>query len=353
MERNRTFDFYRFLFACVIFIFHGHDMAGYTYASGAFSGGYLGVEFFFLLSGFLMAQSIEREKQESSAETRTLCYFIGRWKQLMPQYWLSIGLAILVRILLNPNFDVRQMIAKEIPEFFALQIFWKPVSVNGALWYVSALLWAGALVHYLVSSKHKFFVSVFFPLGLLTYCGWAFMSVGNIDIIDSRYFFLGGFLRAFFEIGFGCSLYSVYKLLKRYQIKLPLMSIIEFVTTAVIFFVMWRTQKDHKDFIMIFIMAAFVLAIAIGQGVLSKYLNNDISKFLGSISYPVYLNHVTFQWIAQTLFPGHDFLPTLAITFGVTVFYAVLTNLWFGRKKHIYWDKVSHFFIEKTEINKG
>ena len=56
-RRNETVDFLKFLFALVIVIFHGRKLA----SSGEFAlfqSGYLGVEFFFLVSGFLMMKSV-------------------------------------------------------------------------------------------------------------------------------------------------------------------------------------------------------------------------------------------------------------------------------------------------------
>ena len=56
MERgkNRAIEFFRFFFCCGIFFFHFGGLHQPEAGSWPFAGGYLGVEFFFLVAGWLM-----------------------------------------------------------------------------------------------------------------------------------------------------------------------------------------------------------------------------------------------------------------------------------------------------------
>ena len=86
--RNYSIEFYRFLFACIIYVLHVRKYENFSNEYGEFNGGYLAEEFFFILSGFLMMGSIcsQKIKGEISPERMAENYFILRYKKLMPQY---------------------------------------------------------------------------------------------------------------------------------------------------------------------------------------------------------------------------------------------------------------------------
>ena len=57
ITRNSVIDLLRIIFALLILGYHGRGLLSGSDYNGAFYGGYIGVEFFFLVSGFLMAAS--------------------------------------------------------------------------------------------------------------------------------------------------------------------------------------------------------------------------------------------------------------------------------------------------------
>ncbi len=211
MKKNCAFELYRFLFSAVILAFHGRYNWNIT-SDKSFGAGFLAVEFFFLLSGFLMMQHQEKNRDtQSSAEDQAVRYLVRRFRRLFPLYAVSLVGAMLLRWYVHGKPITVTYLFREMPEFFMLQVFWAPMKINGALWFISAMLWASFLVYYLVLKNKAFFTRIFFPLGLLLFCSWASVKAGHIDIVNNVYYFwLGGFLRAFFEIGFGCSLYQIY-----------------------------------------------------------------------------------------------------------------------------------------------
>ncbi len=62
--RNYALDFYRFLFSCVICIMHFTAYMDFGDAHAPFCGGYLAVEFFFIVSGYMLMRHVEREKKK-------------------------------------------------------------------------------------------------------------------------------------------------------------------------------------------------------------------------------------------------------------------------------------------------
>lgn len=69
-QRNGTIDFLKFIFAVIIVIFHGSQKLTDDSSLQIFKSGRLGVEFFFLVSGYMMAASAEKQiaKKSSGAD---------------------------------------------------------------------------------------------------------------------------------------------------------------------------------------------------------------------------------------------------------------------------------------------
>lgn len=82
--RLTVLDAMRFIAAAVVVFYHATQMSGGT---ALLSHGYLAVDFFFILSGFVIARRYEREWQAGAAPTRFLVHRIGR-------LWPTIAAAI-------------------------------------------------------------------------------------------------------------------------------------------------------------------------------------------------------------------------------------------------------------------
>lgn len=211
------------------------------------------------------------------------------------------------------------------PEILSIQTILNINKINYQLWFVSGLLWAGALVYYLLLKKTEFFAYIVFPLGLFMFCGYLYKNVGHIALIDNGTIFLGGFFRALFEIGFGGTIYLIYKNIKHYQYPFWIMSILEIGSIAVILVIMWRSYIDYKDFLMVFLIAGHILVTALNRGCISRFMQNHrFPRVLGSISYPFYLNSLAFQRIAMYKFPGLPFWPVTIALILVTTGYAYI-----------------------------
>ena len=59
-SKNYEIDFVKFLFAIGIFVYHSMYLDAVNGNPKIFAKGYLGVEFFFMVSGYFMAASISK-----------------------------------------------------------------------------------------------------------------------------------------------------------------------------------------------------------------------------------------------------------------------------------------------------
>ncbi|MBW4935563.1 acyltransferase family protein [Marinobacter sp. F4206] len=74
-----------------------------------FSGGYIGVDLFFILSGFLITGVLYKE-YEASGRLNVLAFYSRRIKRLLPAMVLMIGLTLLASFVLLPSFQAKAQV---------------------------------------------------------------------------------------------------------------------------------------------------------------------------------------------------------------------------------------------------
>lgn len=145
--------------------------------------------------------------------------------------------------------------------------------------------------------------------------------------------FLSPLLRALAEISLGCIIYCVYQKLSIKRYSPMMMSFLEVGLLAVIVIVMYRTRRDYKDFIIVFVIGTFILVTMLKQGILTKLLDNKVSVALGAVSYHLYLSQGIFHHILLQKFPGLPFWPVVLTSLSAAVIFASVTTAAFKRFK--------------------
>lgn len=128
MKRNYTVEFYRFITIIFIAVFH----FGIQY-TGKFhwpKGGYLGVEFFFILSGFFLMREANKDKIKGESDSKlSVNYLLSKLKRLYPDYLLIIFIFLLFNIFKDKLFSAKyvfEWLYKEIWELLFLHDFGIP-----------------------------------------------------------------------------------------------------------------------------------------------------------------------------------------------------------------------------------
>ena len=313
--KNRAIEFYRYIFACIIFLLHFAKYTDWESATGHFNGGYLAVDFFFILSGFLIMQGIDRKSQGEVAvlfegtEKETAGFILGKYKRLFPPYLIAIALVFIIGLLTNEYRHPFNTIFKVIPEILGIQIFIRTGTICGYTWYISGLIWAGALVYYLIRKHRDMATHILFPFIFLAFLGWSQKTIGHVDVVAGNDIFYAAFFRAFSEIGMGATVFCLSNRLKGSIEKIPsaLVGIVELLIFAFILFVMWNYRHDHMDYICIFAGIALITITFTGHGLWTKILDNPFSAFIGGLSFYVYIFQGVFQAIGFKFFPDRNY----------------------------------------------
>ena len=105
-KRNGRIDFLRFVFALIIVLHHTRYLLGYEHT--IFIGGSLGVEFFFLVSGYLLVATVERVAEQNhlagSLGTETLIFLQRKVLRSVFQVSYPFTLLSLLRMSLDNIF---------------------------------------------------------------------------------------------------------------------------------------------------------------------------------------------------------------------------------------------------------
>lgn len=98
MERNAGLDLIRSSAILLVLLCHGLGFFFMTYRDFNpfnYVTGYLGVELFFVLSGFLIGRILLQEVVENGSLSRLGVFYVRRWFRTLPLYWLAVAMTYL------------------------------------------------------------------------------------------------------------------------------------------------------------------------------------------------------------------------------------------------------------------
>lgn len=312
VERNGKVELLRFVFSVVIILFHCHRTLGLGYWSykginlTCFGIGYFGVEFFFLISGFLMARHIFNKREAIEAgEIKdfdlgkdTGRYWLKKFMGIFPYHVFSFVLLMFVRVFTRELFDevegVIQFFFESIPEFFFLQKFgFTYTNVDVIEWYISAMLIAIMIIYPLAFRFYSMFSRVIAPVGSLWILGILMYNYGTFSDQD-RWLGFGYacVFRAIAEISLGVSAFEFSRIISyihhsdRARNVLTVCEAFGFLLAVGYSFSSYN--KSYDVHVLIFMAISVALSFS-GLTKGNELFSNKVIFFLGKMSLPIYL----------------------------------------------------------------
>lgn len=182
-KRNDMAELMRFLFCILVVGFHV-QMTLVKGENSWFECGALGVEFFFVLSGLLLAKSLEKIAQSKDYQifNPSIKLVWGRIKPILPYHFIGI-VAILIAIAVWDSASFTDRLLRGIPSIFLVQMF--PTGTHGldyALigpeWYLSAMYLMMLVIVPLFLVLRKHIRGVFASLCILCLVAIVVIGVG-------------------------------------------------------------------------------------------------------------------------------------------------------------------------------
>ena len=356
--RNRAIDAYRFLFSVVITYYHYRTQISDTFLTS----GYQVVEFFFILSGFLMATASQQPKYTELPLCKAhMTYMNGRIKRLWPHYLLSLCCFYAVAIFFTGRWTLEKLLRWQLPEIFMLHMtgLSNPKYVGmGADWYVGSLIVASFLLFLPCLRWKRIFQTYVAPiLSVSIYvCLWReYGHLGAIrgDLLNTY----SGTLRAIAAMCLGCILHGVYCYLREHYTRRTakparvFFTLVEVACVAAACISFGGQRKTERDYLMVLVFAIIILFAFLKLGYLSEMLDNGFSAYLSKISYAIFLNHMAFKEAFSVI---HGPTTLKAICYGVCVIaFSMLTTALMDaatKKKPV--SKVFHLLFVPKKIEK-
>lgn len=327
MNSNRFYllDLLRFFFAFAVCVAHTkiaysvhHDIAAY-----------MSVDFFFILSGYVLTHQIKKTNIEYKA------FVISRIARIFPLYLLSI-IAIFVTLQVNPL--SQEFIWTTVSESFLLhQIgFTGSPGLNGVSWSLSAEFWLNILVLYFIASctvKNKaLYHAILFSALLVSFVmmertGAAFgVATFDTNIQPVSIFTNIGLIRSFFGLTIGYLLYCTTdsNFVRNIKGMKVISSVFEIALTAIVFICIFFNGSTGFGFLSIIAFSMLIIFNYNGDGVLSKLSGYPVIRELGNLSYSIYLLHIpTRLFLNKYVFPYYDIINKWEVVVFVTVIISV------------------------------
>lgn len=358
-NRNNLVEFERFLFSILVVGYHTQSAFLGEDDSSFFENGANAVEFFFLVSGYFMARSIEKinTKENTNILSETFYFMKGKIKTILPTHIISnLILIISVLIARMPSWD--KTLINGIPSLFLVQMVavWNDsytLALNIPEWYISSMLLCMLImvpISLLLRKKiNTFFVTLILVLILcliITITGFCLnWSLPQNFVNDSR---------SWLEMCCGMFAFCLSNSIRNksfnkfFSLLLKIIEILCYNVPVILGFAPINKKEMRIIMIVTVICTFFSLSITFGnKGVVIK--NGKINRFfgyLGNISLPIYM----FQTIAIGIaffIKNVDAWVFYFIVIFATIFIAIIYKLIYDLIKKLI-EKIKNRRQEKT-----
>ena len=361
-KRNGVIDLMRFLFSIIIVLCHSRNLGGGAENVLFADAGYIAVEFFFLVSGFLMAKSaLSAPPCERGLGVDTLTFLWKKIKALLPYYLFAVCFSY-ARTAYVGDFTAAETVRNFLLGIWDLAFLraagFKSFTLIRATWYLSAMFMSMFILYPMIRKWKKTFTHLIAPLIAIFLMGYLTQKHSSLNLyINAWDTVFPGLLRGLAEISLGCVCYVICEQLK--GVSCTLFSRILITLTQVLGygFVMHcmhdMPNAKRFDFVLLPILAICVTLSFSGQGVAVPLFTGKVFPWLGKFSMIIYLNHMWVKdGVASFLPASWGYWKLLGITLaGVTV--ASLVCLFFVDgmallcNKHK--DKLRRLFVKPQE----
>ncbi len=329
-KRNGKIDFLKFLFSIIIVFNHSKNVVGSK--NSIFLGGSFAVEFFFIVSGYLMMASIQRlNNPPTSLGIETKDFLIRKYKGFCPELIIAFIMSIAVFY-----FAQKQPLSKLIMTTFSevllinMSGIWAQ-TLNGPIWYLSSMLICMAILYPLVRKYKDTAVYIIIPLVSLLLLGW---FCGNKTSPRDPLKWMGltykGNIRAFAELGIGIFLYPMVEKVKKIDFTVfarILLTVVEYALYVQLVYYMYKRTATRLDYFYLLVFAVALVISFSEKGIDAPVFRGQFFSLLGKYSLSLYLCHHFFAKNVKYFFPSYTKKQQLMLYYAISAAAALVVML--------------------------
>jgi len=298
-KRFEVLDSFRGLSAIFVVLFHMHYVGSITQLS-FFRGSHLFVEFFFVLSGFVLAHGYGWKKNLKFKD-----FLIARTFRILPLHIVMLIVFIILEFgklfaykngfhfndvpftnVANPN-DI-------IPNLLLLQS-WLP-NANSLSWNTPS--WSISIEYYMYII---FFISLLLKENL-RYILWFLISITMFSLIFLDVEIAKEILRGLSCFFAGSLTYLFYKNIEnKITLNKNYFSILELILLTLVILTL-SSNIEHKSLIASLLFCIQIFIFAFEKGFISQILKQKIFLYIGKLSYSIYMTHAIVLFCSLSIF---------------------------------------------------
>lgn len=313
--RNGLIDVLRLLFSLIVVSHHASYLPGAEGNVIPLYGGYTSVEFFAILSGYLLSASAWKKSSFDSRSIAgdTLLELKRKLLSVYPLYLLSYFLLAIIDLAFLKGKSLSEML-----EFWAFSAGeWTLLGMAGfhheplfqygfPMWYFSALLLSVPVLYPLMRRYKYIFPILFAPIIALFGYGYMFVSYGHLShIYHWTGYFYSGILRVVCGVSVGNIVFHVVRKVKYRGLSDQERFVCSCFQGCILFFILWCMEHYHtsyRDFLFIFAFALLIgLAFISVDGL--RLFHHSCFHFCGNLSKTIYISHSMLLWIPSFIWP--------------------------------------------------
>ncbi len=283
------------------------------------SKGYLWVDFFFILSGFIMAYRYASEFKMNLKFFKDFIFM--RWLRIYPLHFLTLFAFLAKSLFENGWNEIAAFKTTIFMNLFLVQSwgYYLGKTWNYPSWSLSEEWGAYLFFPILLCGFHQFRFSKWIQLVLVLSClaGLAsfvhFFHPGNINMTEDF-----GLVRCVFEFSIGIGLFYLRNLLKD-KVSTKAWDFLSGLTMILSFVCL---QYEMPDILSVGLSAFLVFFLSLANGRFSNILNLRIFKFLGQISFSIYIWHAFFGKVFESLYVYFG-TPSMSLALGAALYFGL------------------------------
>ncbi len=299
--RYAVLDSWRGICALLVALFH-LPAAGLLSTNGFVRGSYLFVDFFFVLSGFVIAHAYGDRLRNGQSLRRFMVTRFGRLFPLHAFMLLAFGAFELVRLVLpqlaggEPAFTGAFSVQSLFTNLFMVHGLGieQGLTWNGPSWSISTELFAYLLFGTITLLLNRFALLAF---AAAVFVSPLFLFAVSPDFMDATWDF--GFVRCIFGFSFGVLIQALFaragEVPDRSQEGIAAWSFAEGATILAVVLFVASSHANASSLLAPFVFGFAVFIFAHEAGLVSRLLSGRVFLGLGALSYSIYMTHMFVQ----------------------------------------------------------